>query len=75
MGNGSLPKTTILESRENKALGLLSSVSPAMASYPCQWNTNTPKKNVAPRPVQEIQAKEVHASSNAHKRVRTRTQT
>lgn len=36
MGNGCLPKTTILERRENKALGFLSSGSSAMASRPCQ---------------------------------------
>lgn len=48
MGNGLLPKTTILERRENKALRFLSSLSPAMASYPCQWNSNQPKRMWAP---------------------------
>ena len=48
MGNGCLPKTTILKRRENKVLGFLSSLSPSMASCPCQRNSNTPKRMWAP---------------------------
>lgn len=68
MGNGCLPKTTILERRENNALRLLSSLSPALASDSYQSNSYT-KKNVGPYPYKryiQMQWVQAHMQGYAH---------
>ena len=57
MGNGCLPKTTILEMKENKALRFPSSLSPATASRSCQWNPNQPHRMWAPTHARYLQMK------------------
>lgn len=57
MGNGCLPKTTILEIKKNKALRFPSSLSPATASWFCQWNPNQPNRMWAPTHARYLQMK------------------